>query len=121
MGLGNEMDMTTIWHTESINDKYNFVSYSNPEFDRLNDAAMFEMDEQKAMEMWWRAQEVIAEDQPYTFLYAAKGTRILDKKIVIVERQPDGNEQYKKIYPLKSGSIQFYFNKWRKLEHTPAF
>ena len=84
---GTKMDMTTIWHSESINDKYNFVSYANPEFDRLNDAAMFEMDEKKAMEMWWRAQEVIAEDQPYTFLFSRQQLNIVHSRFQNVQME----------------------------------
>ena len=67
-----KMDMTTLWHSDSVADKFNFVSYANPEFDKLNDKAVFEMDREKAKEMWWQAQEMIAEDQPYTFLYTPK-------------------------------------------------
>ena len=61
---------------------------------------------------------MIADDQPYTFLYVGLATRVLDKKIVLVERAADGRARYEKIYPTKSGSIAFYFNKWRKLEFT---
>ena len=64
---------------------------------------------------------MIADDQPYTFLYVGLATRVLDKKIVLIERETDGRERYEKIYPTKSGSIAFYFNKWRKLEFTPDF
>ena len=46
---------------------------------------------------------------------------MLDKKIVIVEREPDGSERYVKIYPTKGGNISYYFNRWRKLDHTPDF
>jgi hypothetical protein len=40
---------------------------------------------------------------------------------VLVEEGPEGKEQYKKIYPTKSGDITFYFHQWRKLEFTPDF
>ena len=75
-----KMDMTTLWHSESIPDKFNFVSYSNPEFDRLNDEAVMEMDEEKARQMWWRAQEMIVEDQPYTFVYTPKRINFIHKR-----------------------------------------
>lgn len=75
-----KVDMTTLWHSESIKDKYNFVSYSNPEFDRLNDEAVMELDEEKAREMWWRAQEMIVQDQPYTFVYTPKITTFIHKR-----------------------------------------
>ncbi|MDA2934405.1 peptide-binding protein [Acidobacteria bacterium AH-259-D05] len=88
--VGLKMDMTTIWHSDSISDKFNFVSYSNPEFDRLNDTAIFEMDQQKAKQMWWRAQEMIAEDQPYTFLYNAQQISFLHKRFQNVQFETVG-------------------------------
>ena len=48
-----------------------------------------------------------------------KATHLLDKKIVIVEREQDGSEKYVKIYPVKGGNIRYYFNKWRKLSDSP--
>ena len=88
--VGLKMDMTTIWHTKSINDKFNFVSYSNPEFDRLNDAAIFEMDEEKARQMWWRAQGMIVEDQPYTFLYTPRDINFIHKRFQNVQMKTLG-------------------------------
>ncbi len=89
-GVGLKMDMTTIWHSESINDKFNFVSYANPEFDRLNDTAIFEMDEEKARQMWWRAQEMITEDQPYTFLYTPREINFVHKRFQNVQMKTVG-------------------------------
>ena len=60
---------------------------------------------------------MIARDQPYTFLYVAKSTQVLDKKIVIVDKDEVGKETYSKIYPTKDGRIQYYFNKWKKVSH----
>ncbi len=88
--VGLKMDMTVIWHSNSINDRFNFVSYSNPEFDRLNDAAVFEMDQEKAREMWWQAQEMIAEDQPYTFLYSPKDINFVHRRFQNVQMETVG-------------------------------
>ena len=85
-----KVDMTTLWHSESISDKFNFVSYSNPEFDRLNDAAVMEMDEEKARQMWWRAQEMIVEDQPYTFVYTPKRINFVHKRFQNVQMETVG-------------------------------
>jgi len=73
------------------------------------------------VEMAHELHRIIARDQPYTFLYIAKSTQLMDKKIVIVERGPGGEETYKKIYPTRDGRISFYFNEWRKLPAVPQF
>ncbi len=58
--------------------------------------------------------EIIAREQPYTFLYVTKWTAVLDKRIVIKETE-HGKVVYKKITPTKTGNYMFYFNKWIKL------
>ncbi len=67
--VGLKVDLTTIWHSESISDKFNYVSYSNPQVDQLIEQAKREMDRAKAKLLWDQAQRLIVEDQPYTFLY----------------------------------------------------
>jgi len=67
--VGLKVDLTTMWHSESINDKFNYVSYSNPRVDELIESAKREMDRSKAKLLWDQAQRLIVEDQPYTFLY----------------------------------------------------
>jgi peptide/nickel transport system substrate-binding protein len=46
----------------------NFVFYSNPEADRLMDQARTELDMSKRKELYWRLHEIIADDQPYTWV-----------------------------------------------------
>ena len=106
--VGLKMEMTTIFHTKSIPDKFNFVSYSNPEFDDLNDAASMEMDREKARKMWWRAQELIVDEQPYTFLYIPKQINFVSARFKNVQMEtvawqynleqwwvPKGQQKYK--------------------------
>lgn len=88
--VGLKMDLTTMWHSKSIPDKFNFVSYSNPEVDRLIEEAQFEMDREKARAMWHRAQDLIAEDQPYTFLYVPKQINFLHKRFKNVQMETVG-------------------------------
>jgi len=88
--VGLKMDMTQLWHSDSVEDKFNYPGYANPEFDRLNDDAIFEMDQEKAREMWWRAQEMIAEDQPYTFLYSPKDISFVHRRFQNVQMETVG-------------------------------
>ena len=68
-----------------------------------------------------RLHEIIAHEQPYTFLYVGKWTAILDKRIVIREVDSQGRVTYRKITPTKTGNFTFYFNKWIKLPEVPSF
>jgi len=77
---GVKVDLTSIWHSRAIEDKYNQVSYSNPEVDRLIDEASLELDMEKAKTEWSQVQRLIAEDAPYTFLFNIDDLYALDKR-----------------------------------------
>ena len=120
--MGTDPDLYQLWHSSQTGpNQLNFVGYQNTEADRLIVAIRQEYDKEKQIEMTRELHRLIAEEQPYTFLYVSKATRLLDKKIVIVNRQPDGSEKYVKIYPIKGGEINYYFNKWKKLNFVPQF
>ncbi len=72
---------TDIFHSKAIDGKYNMGSYSNPEADGLMDEGRRCVDRQQAGEIWRRFQEVIHEDQPYTFLYIPQRINAIHKRI----------------------------------------
>jgi len=120
--MGIDPDLYQIWHSSQAGPRQlNFVGYKNPQADRLITRIRREYDREKQVRMARELHRMIARDQPYTFLYVAKSTQLLDKKIVIVEKEEDGKTRYEKIYPTKDGRIQYYFNKWKKLATMPTF
>ncbi len=120
--MGIDPDLFQIWHSSQAGpQQLNFVGYKSQRADELIVRIRQEYNRDRQRQLTHELHRLIHEDQPYTFLYAPLSTRVLDKKIVLVEEGPDGKEQYKKIYPTKSGDITFYFHKWRKLEFTPDF
>ena len=66
-----------------------------------------------------RLHQIIADEQPYTFLFVSKWTAILDKRIVIREGGDTPEIVYKKITPTQTGDYSFHFNKWIKLAEMP--
>jgi len=120
--MGIDPDIYQIFHSSQAGpQQLNFVGYNNPKADELILRIRREYDRERQRELTHELHRVIAEDQPYTFLFVGLATRVLDKKIVIVERTPEGKERYVKIFPTQGGNITYYFNKWRKLEFTPDF
>ncbi len=120
--MGIDPDLYQIWHSSQAGPKQlNFVGYKNAEADRLITRIRKEYDRSKQVEMARELHRIIARDQPYTFLYVAKSTQVLDKKIAMVEKGEDGKERYVKIHSTKDGRIQYYFNKWKKLASIPEF
>lgn len=116
--MGIDPDLYQIWHSSQTGPKQlNFVGYKNPEADALILRIRQEYDPAEQRKLTHRLHQVIAEDQPYTFLVAPRATTVLDKKFVVMH--DDGS--YSRITPTRSGSILFDFNKWQKLAMTPSF
>ncbi len=67
--VATKPDLATIFHSEAIKAGHNIVSYSNLYFDKLNDSAAVLNNLSEAKILWDKVQEIIYEDQPYTFLY----------------------------------------------------
>jgi peptide/nickel transport system substrate-binding protein len=70
--LGLELDADPDVHSSFHSSQFpphgqNFGFYSNPEADRLIDAARRELDSSKRKALYWRLHQVLAEDQPYTW------------------------------------------------------
>ena len=120
--MGIEPDLYQIWHS-SQSDPYelNFVGFKNAEADDLIVKIRQEYDHAHQVSLCHELHEIIAYEQPYTFLYVGKWTAILDKRIVIKDVDAQGNVTYKKITPTKTGNYTFYFNKWIKLPEAPDF
>ncbi len=120
--MGIEPDLYQIWHSSQAGPgQLNFVGFSNPEADRLILRIRREYDHQKQVAACHRLHRIIADEQPYTFLYVGKWTAVLDKRIVIRETDENGNPVYKKITSTKTGNYKFDFNKWIKLPNAPEF
>ena len=67
-----KVDLTALWGTPRENEATdNYLGYSNPEVDGLIAAAREGTDGAKAKALFDRAQVLIVEDQPVTFLYEA--------------------------------------------------
>jgi ABC-type transport system substrate-binding protein len=120
--MGIEPDLYQIWHSSQSNPyQLNFVGFKNKEADELIIKIRQEYNHKKQVDYCCRLHEIIASEQPYTFLYVTKWTAVLDKRIVIKEIDPKGNVVYKKITPTKTGDYTFHFNKWIKLSDPPNF
>ncbi len=120
--MGIEPDLYQIWHSSQTGPyQLNFVGFKDREADDLIIKIRQEYNREQQVVDCHRLHEIIAEEQPYTFLFVRKWTALLDKRIVIMERASNGEEQYLKIKPTKTGNYTFFFNKWIKLPSVPTF
>ena len=113
--MGLDADLYQIFHSSQMGHfQLNFVGYSNPEADALMIRIRQEYNRARQVEMARRLHQLIAQDQPYTFLFVGKGLTLLDQKIVRMVRDPEGTPRYLPIVPDKLGRINFHFNQWVK-------
>lgn len=115
-------DKYQLWHSSQAGPfQLNFSGYKNPRVDALIEAIREEYDFDKQVSLTHQVHRLIAEDQPFTFLYEPTEPIALDTRIVQIEHAADGRESYRKIEPTATGSIDYYFTAWRKLAQEPAY
>jgi peptide/nickel transport system substrate-binding protein len=84
---GIETDIYQMFHSDQVKDQGdNFMSYINPELDRLISLARSTIDEAARMPLWQEAHRILHEDQPYTFLFNRTSLVFIDRRIHNVER-----------------------------------
>jgi ABC-type transport system substrate-binding protein len=120
--MGIEPDLFQIWHSSQTQPfQLNFVGFQNKEADDLIIRIRQEYHHDRLVKFCRRLHGIIADQQPYTFLYVGKWTAVLDKRIVIKTVDDTGAIRYEKITPTKTGNYSFYFNRWIKLPQVPHF
>ena len=88
---GPEPDQFDIWSsTKTGPDELNHVGFSNAEVDRLLEAGRRTFDMEKRKKAYFRIQEILAEEQPYVFLYAPEALPVVHKRFRGIEPAPAG-------------------------------
>lgn len=84
-------DLYDVWHSDNIKGRgLNFISYKNAEADKLLEQGRCTFDRAERKKIYDRVQEILAEDQPYTFLYAAESLPIVNVRFHGIEPAPAG-------------------------------
>lgn len=72
-GGGLDYDPKQIWHSSSSNDGgSNFISYNNPEVDKLIDDIRLTLDRKERIPKMQNVFKIIAQDYPYVFFFNSK-------------------------------------------------
>ncbi len=89
--MGRDPDIYDIWHSSKTKKgEYNFIGYHNAEVDRLlvDGRRTFDMEQRK--KIYYRIHAILAEEQPYAFLYVPDATPIVHKRFKNVKVEPLG-------------------------------
>ena len=84
-------DAYDVWHSsKTAREELNFVSYKNTEADLMLEKGRSTFNQDERKKYYDRFQEILAEDQPYTFLYVPDELIIISNRIRGVEPAPIG-------------------------------
>lgn len=113
--MGLDPDIYQIFHSSQAGpQQLNFVGYANPRADELMVRIRREYDDARQTAMARELHRLVAQDQPYTFLYVRRALVLMDAKIVRMVRHPDGTPAYLPFEPNRLGRINFHFDQWIK-------
>ncbi len=98
--VSTKADLSPIWACKARGPGgYNRINYCNAVVDSLNDLACGMLDFEEAKPLFFQVQEIIYEEQPYTFLYVGHALNALHRR-------------YRNVKP---NAVSFYHNlhEWR--------
>ena len=105
--IGQDPDLFDVWHSSKTGPKeLNFIGFKNVEVDRLLEEGRGTFDMKKRQLAYWRIQEILAEEQPYTFLYVPDALPVVNARFRGIEPAPAGiSYNYIKWYVPKEEQI----------------
>jgi peptide/nickel transport system substrate-binding protein len=90
-GTGTDPDQYSIWHSsQSGPEQLNAVSYANSEVDALLEKGRASCQQKERVATYHRIQEILAEDQPYIFLYFQDSLWAVTSRVRGIKPEPAG-------------------------------
>ena len=87
----SEPDAYQVWHSsQSANNGSNHIAYKNARVDQILEQYRREFDEQKRIELYREFQQILSDEQPYTFLFVGKSVVAVHRRIQGVDVLPVG-------------------------------
>jgi peptide/nickel transport system substrate-binding protein len=84
-------DIHNVWHSaNAVRGGLNFVMYKNAEVDSLLVQGRHTFDELERKKCYFRIQEILAEEQPYVFLYVPYSLPVVSSRIHGIKPAPAG-------------------------------
>lgn len=89
--LSRDPDLYDIWHSsKTAPQEFNFISYNNPQVDKLIIEGIRTFDIQERKRAYYKLHEILADEQPYTFLYIADALPIIHRRFKGIQKAPIG-------------------------------
>jgi ABC-type transport system substrate-binding protein len=115
--LDLDPDLYQLWHSSQTGpNELNFVGFDDAHSDRLIEQLRREYDDDEQVRIAHELHQRIALLQPYTFLFAPRSTRLLNRRIVM----RDDNGEYEPVRAGGAGDLFYHMNRWLHLAHDPG-
>ncbi|MFH1147376.1 MAG: peptide-binding protein [Pseudomonadota bacterium] len=89
--ISQDPDIYDIWSSSKTKDgELNFISFKNSEVDALLEKGRRSFDREERRKAYWRIQEILAEEQPYLFLYVPDALPVVHARFKGIEPAPAG-------------------------------
>lgn len=89
--LSRDPDIYDIWHSSKTKEgEFNFISYKNSEVDKLLIEGRRTFDKEKRKKIYHRIHEILADEQPHTFLYVPDSLPAIHRRFKGIEKAPLG-------------------------------
>ncbi|MCK9230846.1 MAG: peptide-binding protein [Syntrophales bacterium] len=89
--ISMDPDMYDVWHSSKTRPgELNFISFANDEVDELLERGRSTFEQELRKACYHRIQEIIAEEQPYTFLFVPQALPIIHARFRGIEPAPIG-------------------------------
>lgn len=89
--IPQDPDIFDVWHSSKTGPKeLNFIGFKNAEVDRLIEEGRRTFDQEKRQRCYWRIQEILAREQPYTFLFVPDALPAVNARFRGIEPAPAG-------------------------------
>ncbi|MGA7827731.1 MAG: peptide-binding protein, partial [Geobacteraceae bacterium] len=89
--ISPDPDLFDVWHSSMTGPKeLNFIGFKNPEVDRLIVQGRGTFDREERKRCYYRIQDILAEEQPYTFLYVPDALPVVSARFHGIKPAPAG-------------------------------
>lgn len=89
--ISQDPDQFDIWHSSKTGPKeLNFIGFKNADVDRLLEEGRGTFDKNRRRAAYYKMQSIIAEEQPYTFLYVPDALPAINARFRGIEPAPAG-------------------------------
>jgi len=119
--MGLDGDLYQLFHSGQAGKMgLNFCGFSHPKADDLIERIRYEYEPAAQAKVCRELHRLIAEEQPYTFLFVSRWTALLDGRLRVVRRDRRGRiVGYDPIRQTRLGNYGFDFNRWGRPPEPP--